>query len=129
MALHRDIYWIGRQWAVTGFGMQLIDQRHGGKFDIEIALLWDEDVAGDLSTQKWFNPVDFAKGLSVARQRHTKPAVLAQIDSMPEPLVVETAEIATAAAIEPHLPGTTGFQLRISGSAKFLRPWRVRMKR
>jgi hypothetical protein len=22
MALHRDIFWIGRQWAVTGFRMQ-----------------------------------------------------------------------------------------------------------
>ena len=20
MALHRDIYWVGKQWAVTGFG-------------------------------------------------------------------------------------------------------------
>ena len=25
MALHRDIFWIGRQWAVTGHGMQAID--------------------------------------------------------------------------------------------------------
>jgi len=22
MALHRDIYWVGRQWAVTGYGIQ-----------------------------------------------------------------------------------------------------------
>jgi hypothetical protein len=129
MALHRDIYWIGRQWAVTGFGMQLIDQRHGGKFDIEIARLWGKDVAEDLSAQKWFNPVDFAKGLSVARQRHTKPPAPAQVDSAPEPLVVEKLEIATAGAIEPQPPKTTGFQLRIAGSAKFVRPWRVRMKR
>ena len=127
MALHRDIYWIGRQWAVTGFGMQLIDQRHGGKFDIDIARLWDKDVVGDLSAQKWFNPVDFAKGLSVARQRHMKPVVPAQVDSAPEPLAA--VEIATAEAIEPPPPKTTGFQLRIAGSAKFLRPWRVRMKR
>jgi hypothetical protein len=129
MALHRDIYWIGRQWAVTGFGMQLIDQRHGGTFDVEIARLWDERLAGDLSAQTWFDPVDFGKGLWVARQRHTKPPAPAQIDSAPEQPVVETVEIATAAVIEPQQLKTTGFQLGIAGSAKFLRSWRVRMKR
>ena len=44
MALHRDIFWIGRQWAVTGHGMQLIDQRLMGAFDIEVARLWDDDL-------------------------------------------------------------------------------------
>ena len=82
--------------AVTGFGMQLIDQRHGGKFDIEIARLWDKEVAGDLSAQKLFNPVDFAKGLSVARQRHTKPLAPAQVDSAPGPLAA--VQIAAAGA-------------------------------
>ncbi|MCA6109041.1 hypothetical protein [Bradyrhizobium cenepequi] len=129
MALHRDIYWIGRQWAVTGFGMQLIDQRHGGKFDIGIARLWDKDIAGDLSAQKWFNPVDFAKGLSVARQRHRKPPAPAQVDSVPEPPLAEKVEIAMAEVIKQLPPKTAGFQLKIAGSAKFLRPWRVRMKR
>ncbi|MGY3615407.1 hypothetical protein [Bradyrhizobium sp. USDA 10063] len=129
MALHRDIYWIGRQWAVTGFGMQLIDQRHGGKFDIEIARLWDEGLAADLSAQKWFDPVDFGKGLWVARQRHTRPPAPSEIDSAPEPLAAETVEIATAGAIEPLPPKTTGFQLGGAGSAKFQRPWRVQVKR
>ena len=129
MALHRDIYWIGRQWAVTGFGMQLIDQRHGGRFDIEIARLWDEGLAVGLSAQKWFDPVDFGKGLWIARQRHTKPSAPARIDSASEPVVVETVEIATAAAVEPLPPKTTGFQLGIAGSGKFLHPWRIPMKR
>jgi hypothetical protein len=114
MALHRDIYWIGRQWAVTGFGMQLIDQRHGGKFDIEIARLWDEGLAeADLGAQKWFNPDDFAKGLSVARQRHTKPEAPAQVVSARESPPLETK----------------GFRLQATGSGKFLRPWRIRVKR
>ena len=39
MALHRDIYWLGRQLAVTGFGLQAIDQRLKGAFDIEGANL------------------------------------------------------------------------------------------
>jgi hypothetical protein len=128
MALHRDIYWIGRQWAVTGFGMQLIDQRHGGTFDIEIARLWDEGLAGELSAQTWFDPVDFGKGLWVARQRHTKPRAPIEVDSTPEPPVVETVEVETAAALEPLPPKPTGFQLGIAGSAKFLRSWRVRMR-
>ncbi|WP_027579077.1 hypothetical protein [Bradyrhizobium sp. Ai1a-2] len=129
MALHRDIYWIGRQWAVTGFGMQLIDQRHGGKFDIEIAQLWGEGLAVDLSAQKWFDPVDFGKGLWVARQRHTRPPAPTEVDSAPEAPVVEKVEVATTAAVEPPPPKSAGFQLRTAGSAKFLRPWRVRMKR
>src|SRR5689334_21803834 len=70
MALHRDIFWIGRQWAVTGFGMQAINQKHNGEFDIPIERLWDDDLSDMPSTQKWFNPDDFNKGLAVARARY-----------------------------------------------------------
>ena len=42
MALHRDIFWVGRQWAVTGAGIQAVDQRLRGVLDIEIARLWDD---------------------------------------------------------------------------------------
>ena len=42
MALHRDIYWVGRQWAVTGHGMQTVDQKLKGEFDIEASRLWEE---------------------------------------------------------------------------------------
>ena len=58
MALHRDIYWIGRQWAVTGFGLQAVNQKHGGEFDIAIENLWDDDPRIVLRGQKWFNPDD-----------------------------------------------------------------------
>ena len=51
MALHRDIHWIGRQWAVTGYGMQAINQKHGGQFDIEIARLWDDGLLEAVSEQ------------------------------------------------------------------------------
>ena len=37
MPLHRDIFWIGKQWSVTGLGMQVIDQKLKGKFDIEVS--------------------------------------------------------------------------------------------
>ena len=70
MALHRDIFWIGRQWAVTGHGMQLIDQRLEGAFDIEAARLWDDDLIESLRAKAWLKAEDFDKGLAVARTRH-----------------------------------------------------------
>jgi hypothetical protein len=44
MALHRDIYWVGKQWAVTGSGIQACNQKQKGKFDIEAARLWEDGV-------------------------------------------------------------------------------------
>ena len=44
MALHRDIYWVGKQWAVTGYGLQAVDQKQKGKFDIEASRLWEDGV-------------------------------------------------------------------------------------
>ena len=37
MALHQDIFWVGKQWAVTGYGMQAVDQKQKSKFDIEVS--------------------------------------------------------------------------------------------
>ena len=73
MALHRDIYWIGRQWAVTGFGVQAVDQRLKGAFDIEIARLWEEDLPRRMRALAWLNADDFNKALEVARARHPEP--------------------------------------------------------
>jgi hypothetical protein len=121
MALHRDIHWIGRQWAVTGYGMQAIDQRYGGRFDIEVADLWDEDLLERLSGQKWFNLEDFAKGLALARKRYpepprepeSEPAPAAEPTIDPPPLPVAppllTRDIITpppkaAEVLEPEAP-------------------------
>ena len=73
MALHRDIFWIGRQWAVTGFGMQAIHQKLYAEFDIAVERLWDDDLLDLLHAQTWFNAEDFSKGLAVARARYPKP--------------------------------------------------------
>jgi hypothetical protein len=73
MALHRDIYWIGRQWAVTGFGVQAVDQRLKGSFDVEIARLWDDDLPRRMRALAWLNTDDFNKALEVARSRHPEP--------------------------------------------------------
>jgi hypothetical protein len=93
MALHRDIFWIGRQWAVTGHGMQLIDQRLEGAFDIDVARLWDDDLIESLRAKAWLKAEDFDKGLAVARTRH------------PQSQAGSTSGIAPPApAIEPVAP-------------------------
>ncbi|UFZ05908.1 hypothetical protein LQG66_06260 [Bradyrhizobium ontarionense] len=69
MALHRDIFWIGRQWAVTGHGLQAVDQRLKGAFDIDRSRVWDDGLLDPLRKQAWFNEVDFEKALGTARAR------------------------------------------------------------
>ncbi len=152
MALHRDIFWIGRQWAVTGFGMQAINQKHGGEFDIPIERLWDDDLLDAVRGQKWFNPDDFNKGIAVARARHPqpqRPAALLPVEKLlqasaprvvPEPVVshvipaVEAPPIAALeAAPEPATPPTPAPsfpEMRIlSHPAKLLRVWRALRRR
>ena len=122
MALHRDIFWIGRQWAVTGHGMQLIDQRLEGAFDIEAARLWDDDLIESLRAKAWLKAEDFDKGLAIARTRHPQPSgaaapepVTAQVpepDPIAPPLLAakpeapkfETAKPERPAAVQPSQP-------------------------
>jgi hypothetical protein len=142
MALHRDIFWIGRHWAVTGFGMQAINQKHGGQFDIAVERLWDDDLPDGLRDQKWFNPDDFAKGLAIAQARHRKPPPRPE----PPPLPVQTllksttsaeaappeAAVAKAADPDPLKPVEAMpslLQMSASGhTAKLLRVWRMRQR-
>ena len=65
MALHRDIYWVGRQWAVTGIGLQAVDQRLKGAFDIEIARLWEDELPQRMRALAWLNIDDFNKALEL----------------------------------------------------------------
>jgi hypothetical protein len=143
MVLHRDIFWIGRQWAVTGHGMQLIDQRLEGAFDIEVARLWDDDLIESLRAKAWLKAEDFAKGLVVARTRHPQP----QAGSAPEvprfeapkperPAPVQPSHAAPQvlespppAAVELPKQESPNLQMKIDGGAKFARPWRVWMKK
>lgn len=59
MALHRDIFWIGRQWAVTGSGCRRSTRSDEGQFDIPIERLWDDDLPNGAREQKWFQPRRF----------------------------------------------------------------------
>src|SRR6266700_3599133 len=103
MALHRDIYWVGRQWAVTGYGVQACDQKQKSQFDIEVGRVWDNDVLESLRAHKWLDVEDLEKALSIARQRFPEPP--RKVVPAPE------------------------FQMLFSGAAKFIRPWRVRMRK
>ena len=67
--LHQDIYWLGKQWAVTGFGIQAIDAKLAMKFDIEASRVWDEGLAEPMQSERWFNLPDFEAALQVARRR------------------------------------------------------------
>ena len=73
MALHRDVYWVGRQWAVTGYGIQACDQRQKSQFDIEASRLWEDGVLEGMRALAWLNIEDFEKALSVARQHYPEP--------------------------------------------------------
>ena len=108
MPLHRDIHWIGRQWAVTGHGMQLIDQKLQGFFDVEVARLWDDVLIESVHAKEWLNRADFDKGLAIARARHPQPPgaeTLPQAAPLPaiKP-VAPIAEVAKPIAPKPETP-------------------------
>jgi hypothetical protein len=145
MALHRDIFWIGRQWAVTGFGMQAVNQKHDGQFDVAIERLWDDDLLDALRGQKWFNPDDFAKGLAVAQARHPRPPPRPAPPPLPVQALLHTS--GTTASAEAAPPDTAGVETTVpeplkaaeatpsllqmgpcGHSAKLLRVWRVRRR-
>jgi hypothetical protein len=157
MALHRDIYWIGRQWAVTGFGMQAVNQKHAGEFDIAIENLWDDDPRIVLRGQKWFNPDDFAKGLAIAQARYPRPlnkpspaplpverllqasapaappaAILPVTAPIESPVVVvDVPAVAVEAASEPlpKGPPPSFTPMSVLGQAKLSRVWRAKRRR
>jgi len=117
MALHRDIFWIGRQWAVTGSGIQAVDQRLKGAYDLDCAMVWDEGRLDSLRDQAWFNAADFDKALTLARARF--PAVPR---AEPEP----PAQVRPQAP-DPAGPAAVTLQLGVRGQiARFLPQWRVR---
>jgi hypothetical protein len=119
MALHRDIFWVGRQWAVTGSGIQAVDQRLRGVLDIEIARLWDDDLVQSRRAKPGVNAADFDKALTVARERFPQKP-----ESDPFVAQLEALGVIEAAAVSPAGPA---MQLRAEGRlARFLPQWRIR---
>ena len=124
MALHRDIYWVGRQWSVTGYGMQAIDQKWEGKFDIEVSRLWDDGLLESMQAQKWLNSGDFDKALAFARAHYPQPRRNAAAVSAAPPAPPDSAT-----RKDPPKPAPATFAMHAEGCrAKFLRPWRVRVR-
>jgi hypothetical protein len=140
MPLHRDIYWVGRQWAVTGYGMQAIDQKLNGMFDIEVSGLWEDSLAERMHALKWLNAADFDKGLAAARRHYPDPDRQA---APPEESVSRSREesvsrlneesvfgLKDGAAAEQPKPAAETFDMRVEGlPAKFVSPWRIRRQR
>ena len=120
MALHSDIFWIGKQWAVTGFGVQAVDQRLRGILDIEIGRLWDDAFVQSRRSKPGLNLDDFDQALAVARTRYPREGARATVDLPLELLLAE----------EPELPPPLvppGLALRAEGRlARFLPQWRIR---
>lgn len=69
MSLHRDIYWLGRQWAVTGYGIQAVDQRRFGQHDVEANRIDDQDAIAALEALSWLDVEDFREALRQAKRR------------------------------------------------------------
>ena len=95
MALHRDIYWVGRQWAVTGYGMQAVDQKQKGEFDIEASRLWEDGLLESLQAEKWLNPEDFKKAIGCSRAfpAAAETRILSRLEvAQPEPSAIVPPE-------------------------------------
>ena len=82
--LHRDIYWLGRQWAVTGFGIQAVDPKLNREFDVEASRIRDDGLAEAMLSEDWFDIEDFANALKVARQRLQETPQIFRLSSSSE---------------------------------------------
>ena len=76
MALHRDIFWLGRQWTVTGYGIQAVNKKLEGKFDVDVSRLWEEGLTEPMLSEPWFDLDDFKEALEVARKRSREAPVV-----------------------------------------------------
>jgi len=140
MALHRDIFWVGRQWAVTGFGIQAVDQRLNGAFDIEATLLWEDGLVQQTRALAWLNHGDFDRALEIARSRFPREprkeltlveSVLELIQSNPADGAkpAERAQSFQASQIGAFTPQARPRALAMQiehASAKFVPFWRIR---
>jgi hypothetical protein len=132
VALHRDIYWVGRQWAVTGFGIQACNEKQKSAFDVEASRLWEDGAIDQLRAEPWLNTEDFDKALAIARNHFSEPPPDAVAPEQSAPPLIETnsnetLEKQTAAETPP--PAAQKFELHVEAwPAKFVRPWRIRIR-
>jgi hypothetical protein len=143
MPLHRDIYWVGKQWAVTGYGIQACDQKQKSKFDIEAIRLWEAGALESVRAERWLNIEDFEKALAVARKRFPEPPrqevapkrnVMDPIETVLKETNLKEVDLKAAgltkSPMEQPKPMVQKFDMRIENwPAKFVPQWRVRIRR
>jgi hypothetical protein len=73
--LSKPVYWTGKQWAVTAFGIEARD----GKYAIEGKRVWDEEEEygwiRNMGEKEWVDMRDFAEALRLARKRWPRKAL------------------------------------------------------
>ena len=136
MALHRDIHWVGKQWAVTGYGIQACNQKQRGHFDIEASRLWDDGVQEAVRAEKWVNAEDFEKAVAAARKYYpepprktpppARPAASLEVKLAPPPLVRAVPPPRPIVSEPPPRPEPPKFDLRVEGGGKLTPVWRIR---
>jgi hypothetical protein len=128
MALHRDIYWVGKQWAVTGHGIQACNQKQRGQFDIAGPRLWEHGVQDAVRSLDWVNREDFDKAVAAARKHYPEPPRKTPALA-PAVLPPASPTIHMAAAPEPQPARLVmpKFDMRLEGvPAKLGQVWRIR---
>jgi hypothetical protein len=129
MALHRDIYWVGRQWAVTGHGIQACDQKQKSQHDIEASRLWEDGVLENARALKWLNTEDFDKAISVARKYYPEPPRKTPPAEKPVSLPKSELPKSEVPSTESPKPLVRTFEMRSEGlRAKFVPVWRIRAR-
>jgi hypothetical protein len=80
-----------------------------------------------LNAGEWLNSEDFAKALTAARTRYPQPPLKAAPPEQPRESV---SRLNDSAPVEPPKPPAQKFNMRVVGwPAKFLPPWRARVRR
>ena len=136
MAFHRDIFWVGKQWAVTGAGIQAVDQKRRSAYDLDVAGLWDDDRLQRMHALDWLSAEDFDKAVALARARFPAPprTPLSLVDSVLEMIqppraepVKPAAQAAASPVVQPPPVMPAWPRLKAEGArAHFLPQWRVR---
>lgn len=104
MPLHRDIHWLGRQWAVTGHGLQLINQKQRGYYDIEAARLGEAHVIEAMQSKAWIDRPDFDRALEIARAKFAHVARADPAPAEPPPAVAAPPPVRAAPPDQPRAP-------------------------
>jgi hypothetical protein len=129
MALHRDIYWVGKQWAVTGQGIQACNQKQRGQFDIVAARLWEDGVQEAVRSLAWVNHEDFDNAVTAARKYYPEPPRKTPPPAPAAPPVQPQIHIAAPPEPEPSRLAAPKFDMRLESVPARLRPvWRIRTR-